>query len=99
MVVNLVGGFTQQRKMATERIVRKSLCVNPPVLHITVGPKDNELQMFAPVVDKPLKVAWLKQCEELVKMNCANFECLRLEANRIDEGCDQIKQFIYSHLK
>lgn len=98
-VVNLVGGFTQQREMATERIIRESLRVNPSVLQITVGPKDDELQMFAPVVAKPLKVARLKQCEEMVKVNCANFECLRLEANRIEEGCDQIKQVIYSRLK
>jgi len=31
-VVNLVGGYTNQREMAAERIVRESLRVNPSAL-------------------------------------------------------------------
>jgi hypothetical protein len=73
--------------MATERIIRESYRVNPNVLQILVGPRDDELDMFQSVVAKPLK------------MNCANFECLRLEANRIEEGCDVIKKVIYDRLK
>jgi hypothetical protein len=98
-VVNLVGGFTQQREMATERLVRESLRVNPNVLQVTVGPTDDDLGMFAPVVAKPLKTARLQKCEDLVKMNCVNFECVRLEANRIEEGCEKIKQVIYNRLR
>ncbi|KAL7519392.1 hypothetical protein ACHAWX_004154 [Stephanocyclus meneghinianus] len=97
-VVNLVGGFTQQREMATERLVRESLRVNPNVLQVTVGPIDDELGMFAPVVAKPLKIARLQKCEDMVKMNCLNFECIRLEANRIEEGCEKIKKVIYNRL-
>lgn len=97
-VINLVGGFTQQREMASERIVCESLRVNPSALQITVGPRDDELQWFSPGAYS-IKVARLKQCEDLVSVNCANFECLRIEANRIDDACDVIKFAIYSRLK
>mmetsp|Transcript_20523 Transcript_20523/g.49353 ORF Transcript_20523/g.49353 Transcript_20523/m.49353 type:complete len:159 (+) Transcript_20523:163-639(+) len=97
-VVNLVGGFTQQREMAAERIVRESLRVNPLALQITVGPKDDELEMISPGA-YTTKVARLKQCEDLVSFNCANFECLRLEANRVEEECERIKELIYDQLK
>lgn len=96
-VVNLVGGFTQQREMAAERIVRESLRVNPTALQITVSPKDEELNMISPV-GLPAKVARLKKCEDLVSMNCANFECLRLEANRVEKECEKIKKVIYDRL-
>mmetsp|Transcript_1536 Transcript_1536/g.3349 ORF Transcript_1536/g.3349 Transcript_1536/m.3349 type:complete len:215 (-) Transcript_1536:306-950(-) len=98
VVVNLVGGYTQQREMATERIVRESLRVNPTALQITVSPRDDELRMISPGAPTT-KVARLKQCEDLVSVNCANFECLRLEANRVEEECDRIKNVIYDRLK
>jgi hypothetical protein len=41
-VVNLVGVFKRQHKMAAECIVCKLLCVNPTALQITVGPRDDE---------------------------------------------------------
>lgn len=97
-VVNLCGGFTQQREMAAERIVRESLRVNPTVLQITVGPKDDEINMVSPGASD-VKVARLKQCEDLVSVNCANFQCLRLEANRVEEECEKIKTVIYDRLK
>ena len=97
-VINLVGGFTQQREMASERIVRESLRVNPSALQITVGPRESELQQFSPGAYST-KVARLKQCEDLVSVNCANYECLRIEANRIDDACDVIKNAIYNRLK
>ena len=97
-VVNLVGGFTRQREMAAERIVRESLRVNPTALQIMVGPRDDELQMISPGAYMT-KVVRLKQCEDLVSVNCANFECLRIEANRVDDACDRIKSVIYSGLK
>ena len=98
-VVNLVGGFTQQREMATERIVRESLRVNPSALQITVSPKDEELGIVSGPGGQTAKIARLKLCEDMVKMNCANFECLRLEANRVEEECDKIKTVIYDRLK
>jgi hypothetical protein len=97
-VVNLVGGFTRQREMAAERIVRESLRVNPTVLQITVSPRDDELQMISPG-GPSTKIARLKLCEDLVSVNCANFECLRIEANRVDDECERIKNVIYSRLK
>ncbi|KAL3826752.1 hypothetical protein ACHAXA_009361 [Cyclostephanos tholiformis] len=97
-VVNLVGGFTRQREMAAERIVRESLRVNPTALQITVSPRDDELRMISPG-GLSTKAARLKQCEDLVTVNCPNFECLRIEANRIDDACDRIKNVIYSRLK
>mmetsp|Transcript_29743 Transcript_29743/g.53987 ORF Transcript_29743/g.53987 Transcript_29743/m.53987 type:complete len:220 (+) Transcript_29743:40-699(+) len=98
VVVNLVGGYTQQREMAAERIVRESLRVNPTALQITVSPKDDELKIISPGVPTT-KIARLKQCEDLVSMNCANFKCVRLEANRVEEECDRIKNVIYDALK
>lgn len=59
---------------------------------------EEELDMFQPVVAKGLKVDRLRKCEDMVKMNCANFECMRLEANRVDEGCDRIKKAICDRL-
>mmetsp|Transcript_7428 Transcript_7428/g.16840 ORF Transcript_7428/g.16840 Transcript_7428/m.16840 type:complete len:213 (+) Transcript_7428:78-716(+) len=97
-VVNLVGGYTEQREMAAERIVRESLRVNPTVLQITVGPRDDELNIISPGAPAT-KVARLKQCEDLVSVNCANFECLRIEANRVEEECIRIKEVLYDRLK
>jgi len=96
-VVNLCGGFTQQREMATERIVRESLRCNPTALQITVAPLDEELRMISNVaVDSKMKR--LKLCEDMVSQNCVNYECLRLQANRLEEECDRIKQVIYAKL-
>ena len=72
--------------------------MNPLALQITVGPKDDELEMISPGA-YTTKVARLKQCEDLVSFNCANFECLRLEANRVEEECERIKELIYDQLK
>jgi hypothetical protein len=97
-VVNLVGGYTVQREMAAERLVRESLRVNPTALQMTVGPRAEELSRISPGA-YDLKVARLLKCEEYVKLNCVNYECLRLEANRVEEGCDRIKKVIYDRLK
>ncbi|KAL9179431.1 hypothetical protein ACHAXT_008721 [Thalassiosira profunda] len=96
-VVNLVGGFTNQREMAAERIVRESLRVNPTALQVTVSPKEDELPIVSPG-QNTIKVARLKQCEDLVSVNCANYECLRLEANRAEEECERIKKVLYDRL-
>lgn len=98
-IVNLVGGYTNQREMAAERIVRESLRVNPTVLQVTVSPKEEELKMVAPLTHAPTVIPRLEKCEDYVRLNCANFECLRLEANRVEEECDRIKSVIYDKLK
>mmetsp|Transcript_27732 Transcript_27732/g.58277 ORF Transcript_27732/g.58277 Transcript_27732/m.58277 type:complete len:85 (-) Transcript_27732:76-330(-) len=83
--------------MAQERIVRESLRVNPMALQITVGPKDEELKIITPGA-YAAKVARLKHCEDLVSVNCGSYECIRIEANRIDDSCERIKKAIYDRL-
>ena len=91
VVVNLVGGFTEQRVMATERIVRESLSVNPSALQVTVGVMDEELEGL-PLAK--MKKDRLKLCEEMVSSNCVNYVCLRLEDNRLEQGCEKLKKVI-----
>ena len=98
-VVNLVGGYTNQREMAAERIVRESLRVNPTALQITVSPKDDQLKLIAPLTHQPTVLPRLKLCEDYVRENCANFECMRLEANLVEQECERIKNAIYDRLK
>jgi len=97
-VVNLVGGYTQQREMAAERLVSESLRVNPTALQITIAPKDDELRLISPGLPTA-KRERLARCEQLVRENCANFECLRLEANRVREECERIQHVLYDRLK
>lgn len=94
VVVNLVGGYTEQRTMATERIVRESLSVNPEALQIAVSPIEQDLPLISPLVTSAIKMNRIKQCEEMVSANCRNSVCLRLEANRIEESCQKMKKII-----
>jgi hypothetical protein len=98
IVVNLVGGYTEQRLMATERLVREGLRVNPDVLQVTVSPAEEELYLISPGAPTKKKER-LKHCEELVSKNCLNSVCLRLEANRLDDGCEKIKKVIDDYEK
>ena len=85
VIVHLVGGFTEQRLMACERLVRESMRVNPKALHITVNPTLQDLPILSPgMVD--LKSGRISKCEEMVTANCANTQCLRIEANRIESN-------------
>ena len=86
-VINLVGGFTDQRVMACERIVRESLSVNPTALQITLSPIDDDLTM-------KLKKDRVALCEKMVKDNCMKSECLRVEVNDIDGACQKIMDVI-----
>ncbi|GKY90591.1 hypothetical protein MPSEU_000032800 [Mayamaea pseudoterrestris] len=89
VVVHLVGGFTEQRVMACERLVRESLTCNRDALHVTVAPTLQDLELLSPGMTK-LKNDRIVKCEEMVKANCANHMCLRIEANRVEQGCDEI---------
>ena len=82
-VINLVGGYTEQRVMACERIVRESLNVNPTAMQITLSPIDDDLTM-------KLKKDRVELCEKMVKDNCMKSECLRVEINDIDGACQKI---------
>jgi len=93
VVVNLVGGYTGQRVMATERIVRESLSFNPQALQVTVSPNEEELNIISPGAFE-IKNERIKLCEEIVSSNCANSVCIRLEANRLEESCEKLKQII-----
>lgn len=91
VVINLVGGYTSQRLMATERIVRESLKVNPNALQITVSPKNTEeLNILSPGGATTTKWNRVEQCENMVKLNCVRSKCFRFEANRIDQSCEEI---------
>ncbi|KAG7361551.1 hypothetical protein IV203_036652 [Nitzschia inconspicua] len=89
VVVHLVGGYTNQREMATERLVRESLRVNPQVLHVTVNLKEEDIPQVTPGM-VTVKAKRILDCENMVRDNCINAVCLRLEANREEEACAQI---------
>jgi hypothetical protein len=93
VVVHLVGGFTEQRKMACERVVRESLSFNAFALQVTVSPTQEDLASISPGM-ATLKKERLRLCEDMVKSNCINSECLRLEAFRLEKGCDEILKVI-----
>mmetsp|Transcript_5557 Transcript_5557/g.6955 ORF Transcript_5557/g.6955 Transcript_5557/m.6955 type:complete len:209 (+) Transcript_5557:53-679(+) len=82
VVVNLVGGFTEQRVMATERIVRESLRLNPTALQIAVSPFDEDVRVFNR--DR------LKRCEEMIEANCINHACLRFGLYDLEGSCEGI---------
>jgi len=89
VVINLVGGYTQQRNMATERIVRESLSTNPNALQITVSPTEESLKALSPGM-MTVKSKRLQDCEEMVKQNCRNSVCLRLNAYELEKSCQAI---------
>lgn len=88
-IINLVGGYTEQRVMACERIVRESLSVNPTAMQVTLSPIDDDLTM-------KLKKDRVELCEKTVKDNCMKCECLRVEINDIDGACQKIVDIIDS---
>lgn len=89
VLVYLVGGYTQQRTMATERLVRESLRVNPGVLHVTVNPVEEDIPILSPGMFTT-KSKRINDCEDMVKKNCWNHECLRLEVYKMDATLDAI---------
>lgn len=93
VVINLVGGFTEQRTMATERLVRESLKVNRDALQVVVSPTDEDLAMLSPGAPQ-MKKERIKLCEAMVESNCLNSVCVRLEANRVEDGCEKLKSII-----
>lgn len=100
VVVHLTGGFTQERVMATERLIRESFSCNKlQALHVTVNPTDEEVTLVEPSVGKDFKLTRIQDCEAMVKTNCPHYKCLRVEANRVDDLCDEIKQVIEAWAK
>ena len=95
VVVNLVGGYTQQREMATERIVRESLRINPQALQLTVSPKVEDIKALTPGA-YTMKVDRIQRCEDMVDQNCFNSKCLRLEAFDLENSVQTILDAILS---
>ncbi len=89
VLVYLVGGYTQQRTMATERLVRESIRVNPDVLHVTVNPVEEDIPILSPGMIT-MKTKRIMDCEDMVKTNCWNSKCLRLEVYKMDETIEAI---------
>jgi hypothetical protein len=89
VVVHLVGGFTEQRTMACERLVRESLQVNRNALHVTVSPTEEGLAAMSPGWGT-MKTKRLQACEEMVRANCATSECLQLLPFSMEEASDKI---------
>jgi hypothetical protein len=80
-VVHLTGGgFTEQRVMACERLVRESLACNPTALHITVNPSDDLLSVLSPGMGS-MKRARVARCEAMVAQNLSNHRCIRIDGN------------------
>lgn len=95
VVVHLTGGFTEQRVMACERLVRESFAFNKlQALHVTVNPTHDDMEQVAPLVSRSIKEKRIAECEAMVQANCPYHECLRVEANRIDNVCDEIEKVI-----
>lgn len=100
VVVHLTGGFTQQRVMATERLIRESFSCNKlQALHVTVNPTEEDMALVEPSIGLNFKMTRVQECEDMVKSNCPNFKCLRVEANRLDDVCNEIEQVIEAWAK
>jgi hypothetical protein len=89
IVIHLTGGYTEQRVMACERLVRESLRVNPSAMHITVSPTIEDLARISPGVTS-LKESRLQRCEQLVSSNCLTYQCLRLPQIELNQLCQRI---------
>ena len=87
VVVNMVGGYTEQRSMACERIIRQSLSVNPSAKQVIVSMADKDLKT-------KLKIDRAKLCEDMLISNCPGSHCVRAEMNDIKGACGQIMDLI-----
>ncbi|CAJ1938226.1 unnamed protein product [Cylindrotheca closterium] len=93
VIVHMVGGYTEQRTKAAERLVQESYRLKSEALHITVNPVEADIPLLTPGM-VTLKTKRIQDCENIVKDNCANTACLRLEAYKTDELCDEIRKTI-----
>ena len=93
VVIHLVGDYTPQREMATERLVRESLRFNPDAFHIVVLPREEDIPVLTPGM-LTLKKTRLDNCAKLVEENLKNTVCLRVEANRVEDMCEIIKRAV-----
>ena len=87
-IVHLVGGYTDQRVMACERIIRECISYNQIVSthHISLSPVDSDLT--------PIKLKRVTKCEDMIKTNCPTHKCLRAEINDYAGAIKNIMQII-----
>jgi hypothetical protein len=83
------GGFTEQRVMACERLVRESLKYNPIAHHVTVNPSKELLAAMSPGLNS-VKTGRIERCEAMVRENCRNYTCLRIEQRDPQVVCQRI---------
>lgn len=95
VVVHMVGGFTEQREMATERLVRESIRLKCGATHIMINPKDDEITRFTPGM-LTLKRKRIEKCEKMVSENINNSRCLRVVAFRPEDASQEIFETIES---
>ena len=95
VVVNLVGGYTQQQEMATKRLIRESLRLNPQALQVAVSPREEDIKTLSPGAYS-IKLDRLKRCEDMVTKNCLNAKCLRLESYDVENSVQSIIDAILS---
>lgn len=93
IILHLVGGFTEQRVMACERIVRESLSYNPNAYHITINPTDTDLEVISPGM-KSLKLQRIQRCEDVVSTNCLYYKLIRIDANNVRNESKRIINII-----
>lgn len=89
VIVNLVGGYTEQRTMACERLVRESYRLNKSAKHILLSMTDEDLQTT-------LKKNRAKECEDMLTANCNDVACLRAEMYDVKGGNAQIMNILDS---
>uniref|UniRef100_A0A7S1BHI4 NAD-dependent epimerase/dehydratase domain-containing protein n=1 Tax=Corethron hystrix TaxID=216773 RepID=A0A7S1BHI4_9STRA len=92
VVINLVGGLTVQRSMATERIIRGlSEVGNPRTMVVSVSPTDEDLRT-------KLRKDRVALCEKMVQANCPNGVCLRFgeEKKEFQRACEEIVRLVDS---
>lgn len=100
VVVHLTGGgFTEQRVLACERLVRESLRVNPRALHVTVNPTNELLSSSLSPGMPTVKRQRIERCEALVRENCANHVCLRVSERKVDNVCQAIAEEVKNAMK
>ena len=95
VVVHLCGGYTEQREMVTERLVRESLRINKGAVHVAVNPIEEEIPKISPGM-MTMKTKRIQKCEKMVRDNINNSRCLRLEAFKDEQACQQIFETIQS---
>lgn len=92
VIVNLVGGYTEQRTMACERLVRESLRLNPSAKHVLLSMADVDLKTT-------LKKNRAKECEDMITANCFDSVCLRAEMYDVKGANSQIMDVISQIVK